>query len=83
MEHHCDWHCWGMGLAWLLLATAFVKLAWNHVVSQVWKLKTLRYWQVLLVLVAIIMLCLPRMAYKKHMGCCHSEGKTCDHALKK
>lgn len=81
MEHTCNVQCWVWALGWLLLATAFVKLAWNHVVAQIWKLKTLRYWQVLLAIVAVVMLCVPRMAMKKHGECC--KGGQCDQALTK
>lgn len=80
---HCTWNCWGLAVLWILLTTAFVKLAWNLVVCHVTKLKPLKYWQVLLFLGALILLSLPRQVMKHHGHSCCKSKTECEHTLTK
>ena len=81
----CALTCVGMFVGWLLIASAFLFLTWNRVISELFKMKDVKYWQALLFIATICALCAPRAYYKmRHCGehgiCKKSE---CAHAVEK
>jgi hypothetical protein len=76
-------HCWVgavlVGLAWWLVASGLLTLTWNKVVCAFAKTKQARYWQALLLVATVCVLCLPRHYMQRRQmmhcgwghGCCH------------
>lgn len=63
-------------LGWLLIASALVWQAWNRVICHVWaQPRTVRYWQALLLIVTVCVLCAPRTM--RHCGGHIGSGKDC------
>ncbi|MEW6055549.1 MAG: hypothetical protein AB1540_02970 [Bdellovibrionota bacterium] len=69
-------------IAWWLVASGLLFLTWNKVVTAFTKLKPAKYWQALLLVATVCVLCAPRY-YSKYRGCgsvgsC-AQGKHCMH----
>lgn len=75
----CAAICGGIALLWILLSSGLLMATWNKVVSELFKMKKVNYWQALLVLFTIAVLCAPA---KMGRGC--GKGGACpyDHASK-
>jgi hypothetical protein len=63
------WLVYGLvgGLIWLLIASFFVSLAWNKVLSPIFSWKNLSYVNALLLVFTLALLCAPKHMAKHHM----------------
>jgi MFS superfamily sulfate permease-like transporter len=63
-----------LGVLWWLVASTFLWLTWNKVITQFAKLKQAKFWQAaLLIFTLCVLFCLPK-AYMRHHKCCHGGG---------
>ncbi len=74
--YSCWPSCIAMGVAWLLIASALLFFAWNKVLVPLFAFKKGKFWQALLLLVTVCVLCLP-CASKKHGQCGHGHSGAC------
>jgi hypothetical protein len=74
--------CWLTGIAcfvaWWLIASGLLFLTWNKVISAVYKVKTVKYWQVLLLVATICCFVAPR-AWMNRCGSSHCHKQHCQH----
>ena len=86
--HTCNYGQMGCAIhslitvGWLLLASGLLWATWNRVFKTVFGAKSVKYWQVLLALVTVVVLALPAM--HMHMRMKHDCGskQPCPHAEK-
>jgi hypothetical protein len=64
-EHHHWFHVL-FGLVWLLVGSGLLFLTWNKVICSFAKLKQAKYWQALLLLTTICVLCVPCHLRRHH-----------------
>lgn len=62
--------CWGIcflaAIAWWLFASGLLLCAWNSVVAKIANVKKAKYWQALVIVLALVVLCGPFVC-GKHM----------------
>lgn len=76
----CWLSCILLCAGWLLVSSALLYYSWNKVVCALTSMKKVKYWQPLLVLATISVLCMPCMQ-RKH-GCCNAKKGECPYEQK-
>lgn len=70
------------GLLWLFACSGLIYYSWNKVITTMTRMKAVKYWQVLLVMVTICTLCLP-CSMRKYSRCYGKKScpmsQHCDH----
>ncbi len=73
----CVFTCIALAIVWFFVGSYLLFLTWNKVVSQITKLNAMKYWQALLVIVTLLVLCAPKYAYKMHHRMGYMRGADC------
>ena len=64
-------------VGWLLVGSTLLWLTWNKVIAAHAKVKAAKFWQALLLLTTVLVLCGP-----KYLARHHDKGGCCDHSSK-
>jgi len=65
----CMVMCTLLWVGWILVSSGLLFLTWNKVIAGIAKVKTVKFWQALLFIVTIFVLCAPRYyMMKRHCG---------------
>jgi len=81
----CPIVCYGIPILWGLVASGLLLLSWNKVVVPLSNVKAAKYWQALLIVVTLAVVCFaPKMMMKKssHYGHWNKKctGSTCPYS---
>ena len=64
----CAVTCVGIAALWILASSALLMFTWNKVITDIFKFKAVKFWQALLVVFTLGVMCLPSKV-GKHRGC--------------
>lgn len=77
--HSCWPTCVAMGVAWWLIASALLFATWNKVLVPLFAFKKGKFWQALLLLTTVIVLCIPCASKKGCPRAGKCESGHCEH----